>query len=80
MLPALVMLATLPAELKLYAAQLRRKSRRGTLRRIALMLLIQPKMFEGAIWFNVIGGILAVSAITIEWNRDRPRTEGAAST
>jgi TRAP transporter 4TM/12TM fusion protein len=33
---------------------------------IALMLLAQPRMFEGAVWLNVIGGLAAAAAIACE--------------
>ncbi|MGH6768823.1 MAG: TRAP transporter large permease subunit, partial [Xanthobacteraceae bacterium] len=44
---------------------------------IALMLLVQPAMFEGAIWLNVAGVVLAAAAIAREWMRGRARPRAA---
>lgn len=38
---------------------------------VALLLLVQPPMFTGAVWLNVIGLILAIAAIVIEYLRGR---------
>jgi TRAP transporter 4TM/12TM fusion protein len=38
---------------------------------IALLLLVQPRMFENAIWVNVAGIVLALAAITYEVMRGR---------
>jgi TRAP transporter 4TM/12TM fusion protein len=40
---------------------------------IALMLLAQPAMFEGAVWLNVTGVVLAAAAIAREIARGRAR-------
>ncbi len=46
---------------------------------VALMLLAQPAMFEGAVWLNVIGVIAAVAAIAREVLRGRAQGRLAAS-
>jgi TRAP transporter 4TM/12TM fusion protein len=38
---------------------------------IALLLLVQPPMFTGAVWLNVVGLVLAIASIAWEWNRGR---------
>jgi TRAP transporter 4TM/12TM fusion protein len=38
---------------------------------VALLLLVQPPMFSGAIWLNVVGFVLALAAIGWEWMRGR---------
>jgi TRAP-type uncharacterized transport system fused permease subunit len=38
---------------------------------IALLLLVQPRMFENAIWVNAAGVVLALAAITYEVMRGR---------
>jgi TRAP-type uncharacterized transport system fused permease subunit len=38
---------------------------------IALTLLAQPRMFDGAIWLNVIGAVAAIAAIAFEIVRSR---------
>jgi TRAP transporter 4TM/12TM fusion protein len=38
---------------------------------VALMLLVQPAMFPGAVWLNVAGVVLAVAAIAREFLRGR---------
>jgi TRAP transporter 4TM/12TM fusion protein len=45
---------------------------------IALMLLAQPRMFEGAIWLNIIGLVLVGCAILREILRGRSRPKLAA--
>ena len=50
---------------------------------IALLLLVQPRMFEGAIWVNAVGVVLALVAIAYEVMRGRaqgvPRPETVPS-
>jgi TRAP transporter 4TM/12TM fusion protein len=46
---------------------------------IAIMLLVQSNMFDGAVWVNIVGVFAAAGAITREWMRGRPRPQPAAS-
>jgi TRAP-type uncharacterized transport system fused permease subunit len=45
---------------------------------VAFLLLVQPHMFEGAIWLNVIGFVLAIAAIAFEVLRGRAATKLAS--
>jgi TRAP-type uncharacterized transport system fused permease subunit len=45
---------------------------------IALMLLVQPAMFEGAIWLNVIGVTAAALALLREVLRGRARPKASS--
>jgi TRAP-type uncharacterized transport system fused permease subunit len=47
---------------------------------IALLLLLQPRMFDGAIWVNAAGIVLALAAITYEVMRGRAQRAAARET
>jgi TRAP transporter 4TM/12TM fusion protein len=42
---------------------------------VALTLLVQPRMFDGAIWVNAAGAVLAVAAIAFEVARGRSQAK-----